>query len=54
MGIPAVFFSGPHRDCHQPSDEAHLVEYDKAQKISQLVYELALEFGNMDRSIRPR
>ncbi len=53
-GIPAVFFfSGPHGDYHRSTDDAHLIEYDKAQKISQLVYELALEFGNMDRSIRP-
>jgi len=53
-GIPAVFFfSGPHGDYHQSTDDPHLIEYDKAQKISQLVYELALEFGNMDRSIRP-
>jgi len=53
-GIPAVFFfSGPHVDYHRSTDDAHLIEYDKARKISQLVYELALEFGNMDRSIRP-
>ena len=53
-GIPAVFFfSGPHVDYHTSGDDADKIEYDKAQAISQLVYELAMEFGNMDRSIRP-
>ena len=53
-GIPAVFFfSGPHEDYHRSTDDAHLIDYEKAQKISQLVFELAIEFGNMERSIRP-
>jgi Zn-dependent M28 family amino/carboxypeptidase len=52
--IPAVFFfSGPHVDYHTSNDDADKIEYDKAQAITQLVYELAMEFGNMDRSIRP-
>ena len=48
-GIPAFFFfSGIHPDLHKPTDDAEKIEYDKMQRIAQLVYELAMELGNAD------
>ena len=45
--IPAVFFfSGHHPDLHMPTDDADKIEYDKMQKISQLIYRMAEEFAN--------
>ncbi|MFC2121790.1 M20/M25/M40 family metallo-hydrolase [Bacteroidota bacterium] len=47
--IPAIFFfSGIHKDLHRPTDDADKIEYDKMQKISQLVYEITVELGNAD------
>ena len=48
--IPAVFFfSGIHPDLHRPGDDADKIEYDKMQKICQLVYELTMELGKLDK-----
>lgn len=48
-GIPAVFFfSGHHRDLHRPTDDPDKIEYDKMQKISQLVYEVVMEIADRD------
>lgn len=48
-GIPAVFFfSGHHEDLHRPSDDPEKIDYEKMQKVSQLIYELVMEFGNRD------
>lgn len=53
QGIPVVFFfSGAHRDLHRPTDDAEIIEYDKMQKIAQLVYELTLELSDRDKSLR--
>jgi len=51
-GIPAVFFfSGHHQDLHRPTDDPEKIEYDKMQKISQLVYELTMELANKEEPI---
>lgn len=48
-GIPAFFFfSGVHRDLHQPGDDADKVDYDKATDISRLAYLIANKLANMD------
>lgn len=45
--IPAVnFYSGSHSDVHQPTDTPDKIDYEKARKISQLVYEITMELGN--------
>jgi Zn-dependent M28 family amino/carboxypeptidase len=45
--IPAVFFfSGHHADLHRPTDDADKIEYDKMQKISQLIYRLVEDYAN--------
>ncbi len=51
--IPAMFFfSGEHEDLHRPTDDAEKIEWDKMQKISQLVYELVMEIANRDEPLR--
>lgn len=41
-GIPvAFFFSGLHDDYHRPSDEAHLIDYEKLQKVARTVLAVA-------------
>lgn len=47
QGIPGVFFcSGRHPDVHTPADDADKIEYDKMQKLSQLIYALVMELAN--------
>ncbi len=53
-GIPtAFFFSGRHEDLHLPTDDAEKIDYEKMQRLSQLVYEVTAELGNREQSIRP-
>lgn len=48
-GIPAVsFYSGHHDDVNLPTDDPEKLDYDKAEKISRLVYELTMELGNRE------
>jgi len=49
-GIPSFFFfSGSHKDLHQPGDDPEKIEYDKAVKLSRLAYLITMELANMDR-----
>ena len=49
-GIPhAFFYSGHHEDLHRPTDDAEKIDYEKMQKISQLVYLLTKELGNREK-----
>ncbi|HSG80725.1 MAG TPA: M20/M25/M40 family metallo-hydrolase [Gemmatimonadota bacterium] len=42
-GIPSVFFfNGTHEDYHMPSDEADKIDYAKAARIAQLIFEITL------------
>lgn len=46
-GIPVVFLStGLHDDYHAPSDEPHLIDYDKAAHVSEFVLEITRTLGN--------
>lgn len=48
-GIPHVFFySGHHKDLHRPTDDAEKIDYEKMQKISQLVYFLTYKLANTE------
>jgi Zn-dependent M28 family amino/carboxypeptidase len=50
MNIPAVsFYSGHHDDVNRPTDDPEKLDYEKAEKISRLVYEIVMELGNRDR-----
>ncbi len=52
-GIPTAFlFSGRHEDLHAPTDDADKVDFEKVQRLSQLIYGVAAELGNRDASIR--
>jgi hypothetical protein len=49
VGIPAVnFYSGHHDDVNLPTDDPEKLDYDKAEKISRLVYEVTMELGNRE------
>jgi hypothetical protein len=49
QGIPSFFFfSGSHKDLHQPGDDPEKIEYDKAVKLSRLAYLITMELANMD------
>ena len=49
VGIPAVcFYSGHHADVNLPTDDAEKLDYEKAERISRLVYEITMELGNRD------
>jgi hypothetical protein len=52
-GIPAVFFfNGVHEDYHMPSDEPDKIDYPKAARIAQLIFEVTLTLANAE--IPPR
>lgn len=44
--VPGVFFySGNQPDLHRPTDDADKIDYDKAEKISRLAYEIVKELA---------
>jgi hypothetical protein len=52
-GIPAVFFfNGVHPDYHQPSDEVDKIKFEKAARISRLVFEVALAIADAEQAPR--
>jgi len=54
QGIPAAFlFSGRHEDLHAPTDDADKIDYEKVQRLSQLIYAVTVELGVRNTSIRP-
>jgi len=49
VGIPAVsFYSGHHDDVNRPTDDAEKLDYEKAQEIARLVYEITMELGSRE------
>ena len=50
--IPALFFfAGVHEDYHEPSDEVHLIDGDKAARVARLIFYTAHELA--DTPARP-
>ena len=48
-GIPIVFyFTGTHRDYHQPSDTVDKILFDKLARITQLAYETGRRVANLN------
>ena len=46
-GVPVLFFfSGPHADYHEPSDEPAAIDAEKESRIVKLVFYLGLEVAN--------
>jgi len=49
FGIPVIFyFSGPHADYHQPTDDEEKCDYEKMVNVTRLVYGVAREVANLD------
>jgi hypothetical protein len=49
VGIPGVsFYSGHHGDANRPADTPDKIDYDKAEQISRLAYEITMELGNRE------
>ena len=52
-GIPVAFyFTGLHRDYHEPSDEVTRIDFDKLQRVSRTILATAWTLANRDE--RPR
>jgi hypothetical protein len=48
-GIPgALFTSGLHADYHQRSDEANKIDFEKTERVTQLLFYLGLRLANAD------
>ena len=53
-GIPIVFFTtGLHKQYHQVSDEAALINYDKMARIGTLMYRTGLAIGDRPTRLKP-
>ncbi|MBI5916257.1 MAG: M28 family peptidase [Bacteroidetes bacterium] len=52
-GIPSIFyFSGVHKDYHQPSDTVDKIMFGKMEKIGRLIFYTAWELANREERIR--
>ncbi len=51
-GIPSVFFfNGTHADYHQASDTVDKINFEKMERIGQLIFHTAWQLANQDRRI---
>lgn len=51
-GIPSIFFfNGTHADYHQASDTIEKINFEKMERIGQLVFHTAWQLANQDRRI---
>ncbi len=52
-GIPSIFyFSGVHKDYHQPGDTADKIMFDKTEKVAKLIFHTVWELANRDGRIK--
>jgi Zn-dependent M28 family amino/carboxypeptidase len=52
-GIPIVFFYDFMReDYHKPTDDADKINYEKIEKISTFITEIALRVANLDHRLK--
>ena len=52
-GIPAIFyFNGTHEDYHRTTDDVEKINFEKMEKIAQLVFHTSWELANRDERIR--
>ncbi|MCC6723397.1 MAG: M28 family peptidase [Saprospiraceae bacterium] len=52
-GIPSIFyFSGVHKDYHQPSDTVDKIMFDKMERIGRLIFYTTWELANREQRIR--
>ena len=51
-GIPIIFyFNGTHADYHQPTDDVEKIHFEKAAKVTRLVFHTAWELANREERI---
>jgi len=51
-GIPVIFyFSGVHEDYHKATDTADKLDYNRIARITHLIFQTALELGNMEEPL---
>jgi hypothetical protein len=51
-GIPVIFFTtGGHADYHQVTDEPVYIQYDHMARVDKLVYDIAMQVGNLDHRV---
>ena len=51
-GIPIIFyFTGTHEDYHRPGDDVEKINFDKMQKITQLIYLTGWQAANLDHKL---
>lgn len=51
--VPVIFyFNGTHEDYHKPTDTIEKINFDKMQKIGELIFFTAWEIANRDERIR--
>ena len=49
QGVPALFFtSGLHTDYHTPRDEPDAIDYEKTERVTRLLFFLALELAGYE------
>lgn len=52
-GIPSIFyFSGTHKDYHQPSDTVDKIMFEKMERVTRLIFYTTWELANRDERIR--
>ena len=52
-GVPAIFyFNGTHGDYHRTSDTVEKINFEKMEKIGQLVFHTTWELANRDERIK--
>ena len=53
VGIPAVFyFNGTHPDYHRSTDTIDKINFEKMEKITQLIFLTSWELANRDERIK--
>ncbi|HEY6333144.1 MAG TPA: M28 family peptidase [Blastocatellia bacterium] len=51
-GIPIIFyFTGVHRDYHQPTDTVDKIDFDKMERIDRMIFATAWRIANLDHRL---
>lgn len=51
-GIPIIFFfTGVHRDYHQPSDVVEKIDFEKMERIDRMIFALGWRISNLDHRL---
>lgn len=51
-GVPVIFyFTGLHRDYHQPTDDVDKLDFDKMERIARLIFSTGWRVANLDHRL---